>query len=221
MTSVGRKAWRMNTLLSAIFKFCTTNQLSKTSVNSIIAIQSKLIKENISNSVREAGIYSVQIDSTQDITSTDKCSVILRFVRENVEERLLAVVDSHSATGADLSNLLKEVLQKQNIDVSKYISDSRDGASNISGQYNGFTAFLEKESPGHIRTWCYALVLNLVLCDVTAINHTSISLFGLVQKVGVFFWELHLRMDTWKEQMSERHGHDIQSRLNLIGATRW
>ena len=25
----------------------------------------------------------------------------------------------------------------------------------------------------------------------------------------------------WKEQMSQRHGHDIQNRLNLIGATRW
>ena len=62
--------------------------ISKTTVNTIIAIISKLMKEEISNSVREAGIYSVQIDSTQDITSTDKCSVILRFVRENVEERL-------------------------------------------------------------------------------------------------------------------------------------
>ena len=77
------------------------------------------MKEEIANSVREAGIYSVQIDSTQDTTSTDKCSVIPRFVRENVEERLFAAVDSHSATGADLCNLLKKVLQKQNIDVSK------------------------------------------------------------------------------------------------------
>ena len=92
------------------------------------------MKEKISNSVKEAGIYSVHIDSTQDITSTDKCSVILRFVKENIKERLLAVVDSHSATGADLCNLLKEVLQKQNIDVSKCISDSTDGASNMSGQ---------------------------------------------------------------------------------------
>ena len=89
------------------------------------------------------------------------------------------------------------------------------------GHYNGFTAFLEKESPGHIHTWCYAHVLNLVLCDVTTTNHASISLFGLVQKVGVFFRESYLRMDMWKEQMSQRHGHDIQSRLNLIGATRW
>ena len=68
--------------------------------------------KEISNSVREEGIYSVQIDSTQYITSTEKCSFILRFFGENVEERLLAVVDSHSETGAALCNLLKNVLQK-------------------------------------------------------------------------------------------------------------
>ena len=36
--------------------------ISKATVNSIIAILSKLMKEEISNSVREAGIHSVQID---------------------------------------------------------------------------------------------------------------------------------------------------------------
>ena len=60
--------------------------ISKTTVNSIIAIISKLMKEEVSNSVRKAGIYLVQIDSTQDIISTDKYSVIVRFVRENVEK---------------------------------------------------------------------------------------------------------------------------------------
>ena len=35
--------------------------ISKTTVNSIIAIISKLMKEEISDSVRETGIYSVQI----------------------------------------------------------------------------------------------------------------------------------------------------------------
>ena len=53
--------------------------ISKTAVNSITAIISSIMKEEISNSVREAGIYSVQINSTQDVTSTNKCSVILRF----------------------------------------------------------------------------------------------------------------------------------------------
>ena len=105
--------------------------ISKTTVNFIIAIFSKLMKEEISNSITEARIYSVQIYLIQDITSTDQCSVILCFVRENVEKRLLAVVDSHSATRADLCDLLKEVLQKQSIDVSKCISDITDGASNM------------------------------------------------------------------------------------------
>ena len=54
----------------------------------------------------------------------------------------------------------------------------------MSGQYNGFTAFLEKESLGHIHTWCYAHVLNLVLYDVTTTNHAFISLFELVQNAG-------------------------------------
>ena len=112
------------------------------------------------------------------MTSTNKCLVILHFVRENVKERVLAVVDSHSATGADLCNLLKEVLHRQSIDDSECISDSTNEAPNMSGQYNGFTAFLEKESPGQIHTWCYAHVLNLVLCDVTTTNHASISLFN-------------------------------------------
>ena len=38
--------------------------ISKATVNFIIAIIFKLMKEEISNSVREVGIYSVQMDST-------------------------------------------------------------------------------------------------------------------------------------------------------------
>ena len=48
---------------------------------------------------------------------------------------------------------MKGVLANQNIDASKYISDSKDGASNMAGQYKGFTVFLEKESPGHIHMY--------------------------------------------------------------------
>ena len=70
----------------------------------------------------------------------ENAAIAYSFFRENIKERLLAVVDSHSATGADLCNLLKEVLQKQNIDVFKCISNSTDRASNMLGQYNEFTA---------------------------------------------------------------------------------
>ena len=88
----------------------------------------------------------------------------------------------------------------------------------MSGQYNRFTAFLQL-----LVTFTHGAMptFSTWFSDVTTTNHASISLFILVQKVGVFFRESYLRMDMWKEQMSQRHGHDIQSRLNLIGATRW
>ena len=126
--------------------------ISKTTVNSIIKIISNLIKKNILNSAREADSYSVQIDSTQNITSTDKCLVILHFLRWSIEEKLLAAVDSYFATGADLFGMVKGVLANQNIHVSKCIFDNTDGVSNISGQYKRFIAFLEKESLGHMLT---------------------------------------------------------------------
>ena len=40
------------------------------------------------------------------------------------------------------------------------------------GNTKGFIAFLEKDSLGHIHTWCYAHVVNLVHCDATTTNHT-------------------------------------------------
>ncbi|KAI6659694.1 hypothetical protein LOD99_14619 [Oopsacas minuta] len=46
--------------------------------------------------VKKPGIDSIQIDATQDITTTDQCSVIIRYVTDQVHERLLAFVASYS-----------------------------------------------------------------------------------------------------------------------------
>lgn len=52
--------------------------LSKTTANHIIEAIRDLIKQDISNEVREAGAYSIQFDTTQDVTVTDQCSIIIR-----------------------------------------------------------------------------------------------------------------------------------------------
>ncbi|XP_065672044.1 uncharacterized protein LOC136089879 [Hydra vulgaris] len=91
----------------------------------------------------------------------------------------------------------------------------------MAGAYNGFTIFLEKASPGHTHTWCYAHVLNLVVCDATSSNEASMTLFGILQKAAMFFRESYLRMDLWTDHMKEKNGQNIHKRLNVIGATRW
>lgn len=92
--------------------------LSKDTLNKVITIISQLIKETVADEVRAAGMFSVQIDTTQDITSNDQCSVILRYVTDAIHERLVAVVDCKASTGQYFVELLKKILQKLNLDIT-------------------------------------------------------------------------------------------------------
>lgn len=65
--------------------------LSKTTVNYVLAAVVSLIRKDIVRRVKEAGVYSIQIDTTQDISVEDQCSIVLRYVHEQVEESLIAV----------------------------------------------------------------------------------------------------------------------------------
>ncbi|CAG9763851.1 unnamed protein product [Ceutorhynchus assimilis] len=57
--------------------------LSKSTVNNIIAAISSLIMQKIAIEVKNAKIYSIQIDTTQDINVVDQCSIIIRYVKSN------------------------------------------------------------------------------------------------------------------------------------------
>jgi len=55
--------------------------LSKTNADYIIESIGILMKKSISESIREANFYAVQIDSTQDVNVRDQEAVIIRFVK--------------------------------------------------------------------------------------------------------------------------------------------
>lgn len=84
-------------------------------------------------------IFSVQIDTTQDITSQEQCSVILRYVTHAIQERLLAVVKCEASTGQYFVQMLTDVMERFNLDISNCVSNATDGASNMQGQYRGFS----------------------------------------------------------------------------------
>lgn len=81
--------------------------LSKDIVGKVVHVLSQVIKNSVANEVRKAGMFSVQIDTTQDITSTDQCAIIVRYVTDAVHERLVGVIKCEKATGKDLLELLK------------------------------------------------------------------------------------------------------------------
>jgi len=188
--------------------------LSKTTVNYIVEEISKQIKLRIAQDVKNADIFSVQIDTTQDINVHDQLCVILRYVTDKANERMITMEKSKSSTGKSLADLISNILEKNGIDIKRCIGSSTDGAANMRGQYNGFTAWLTKISPEQNHVWCYAHILNLVMSDTSAICHDAVNLFGIMNSCATFVKESYMRMGIWEEKSKSKF-------INNIGETRW
>ncbi|KAL4135492.1 hypothetical protein QTP88_007098 [Uroleucon formosanum] len=191
--------------------------LSKTTVDYIIAAISRLIKKYICHEVENAKMYAVMLDTTQDITSSDQCSVVLRYVDDNgIHESLIAVVNCSDSTGKGMHSLLQNVLLLNNLNITNCIANTTDGAANMQGEYNGFSTWLNESSPYQVHVWCYSHVLNLVLLDASKLPLAAASLFDLCNSLAVFFKDSHKRMRVWTERC-----HSLNQRLQSIGETRW
>ncbi len=124
------------------------------------------------------------------------------------------VTDCESSTGQYFVELVKQTLEKMDIDIKKCIGNATDGAANMQGQYKGFSALLTGASPNQVHIWCYSHVLNLVLADTIGVVVASESLFSLLNDIAVFICDSYKRMKLWEENKRHRQ-------LGVIGETRW
>ena len=126
--------------------------LSKNIVENVIRVISNLMKRKIVDEIKDAEIFSVQIDSTQDVTVTDQFSIVIRYVDSHgiVRERLVSMVKNKSSTGQAIFELLKKCLEDLGVHLIKCIGSSTDGAANMRGAYNGFNHWLSTVSAKQI-----------------------------------------------------------------------
>lgn len=117
----------------------TVTLISKTTVNYIIEIIRKLIKDDISREIRNAGMFSIQLDTTQDVSVSDQCIIIVRYVTDKVHERMISLVKCTSSTGQSMFEMLRDELQMLNIDIGLCVGNSTDGAANMQAEYKCFS----------------------------------------------------------------------------------
>jgi len=86
---------------------------------------------------------------------------------KGIHENLLAVITVQQSTGKSFSDMLQGVLAENGIDIMKCVGNATDGAVNMQGKCNGFSAWLEKSTPNQVLVWCYAHILDLVILDLT------------------------------------------------------
>lgn len=196
--------------------------LSHYSISNVISTISSIIKQTISSQISKAQMFSVLIDTTQDITVMDQCSIVLRYVNNGtINEKLIAVKCCFDSTGKGMMELLQSALEEVKVDPEKCIGNATDGAANMQGVYNGFTAWLSKVAPKQIHVWCFSHVLNLVITDATKNPVLVANFFSLINACSVFFKESYQRMNIWRDISENEHENIRHKRLQSISDTRW
>lgn len=113
--------------------------ISKTTVNLIIDAISILMKKSISCEVQEAEMFSVQLDTTQDVSIQDQCSIVLRYVNsKGVNEKLISIVTMKELTGKSFNEMLQDVLNKNRLDVKNVLEMLLMGRPICKGDLMGF-----------------------------------------------------------------------------------
>ncbi|XP_065651255.1 uncharacterized protein LOC136079445 [Hydra vulgaris] len=119
--------------------------LYKNAVNKVILAILELIRRKIKGELGDKQ-FSIQVNSTQDIGSTDQAAVCIRYVfKSEVKERLFAVLEVKNSSGKGMYELLKKYFDDHSINFKNIVGKSFDGAANMRGDFNGLHAYIKKK----------------------------------------------------------------------------
>jgi len=187
------------------------------------------VAENISNKIQleilAAKLFSISIDSTFDSSRKEQISFIVRYANDNsgtVYERLIALKESDKTTGKVLFKTFEDVMIREGFEwKTNLIGQSYDGASNMSGEYNGLQAHIKEKNNHATFIWCHAHRLNLVVVAATSKGIDTLNLFGNLESLYSFLWCTKKRVSIFRQKQSELYkGEQIHS-MKRVATTRW
>lgn len=198
--------------------------ISKTTINKIIHEIGVQMKTKNVNEINSVDFYSIMVDSTQDITAYEQCSIFVRYVNrttQKIEERLIGVLRLMDTSGEGYFHAIVEYLQKLGIDPLKMVGCSFDGASNMRSDDIGLQGRLKQIIPNLVFTWCYCHKLNLCVCTSISCILSAKNVFGLLQTTHTFCSESYKRTLEWEKSTDRLKGREKLIRFEHLGKTRW
>ncbi|KAI0488666.1 hypothetical protein KFK09_028505 [Dendrobium nobile] len=150
--------------------------------------------------------FSLLVDEARDISSKEQMAIVVRFVNKKgmVVERFLGIIHVAETTARTLKKSIEELLSTYGLSISKLRGQGYDGASNMSGEFNGLKAlFLNENNAAHY-IHCFSHQLQLALVYV-AKNHVQIALlFSVISNMMNIVGVSCKRRDQLRDKQRER-----------------
>ncbi|CAN1144692.1 Zinc finger MYM-type protein 1 [Linum perenne] len=194
----------------------------------LLSIMANKVRCQIREEVGDA-YFAILVDEARDESGREQMAIILRYVNSNgiLTERFFAIKSVADTSAATLKQVISDALSEYNLQVEKLRGQGYDGASNMSGQFNGLKALFLQDCPYAYFVHCFAHRLQLTL--VAAAKHCRpmdnvINLVKSSPKRTTELIEAHQRdidvMLTNGELETGRGANQMTS-LHRAGTTRW
>lgn len=196
--------------------------LSPVIQNEIIGICGAIIQNKIVKKIKSAKFFSVLADETTDIAGIEQFSLCLRFFdceSFKVQETFLKFVPVTDLTGRNLANVLLRELEELKIDCNYMVGQGYDGASAMSGVFNGVQAHVREKCKCALYVHCASHSLNLAISDACSVPQVR-NCMGTIAKICNFF-KSPKRQNILKEKIEKSNNETKKQKLKQLCATRW
>ncbi|CAN1823706.1 Zinc finger MYM-type protein 1 [Linum perenne] len=194
----------------------------------LLSIMANQVRCKIREEVGDA-YFSILVDEARDESGREQMAIILRYVTSNgiLTERFFAIKSVVNTYAATLKQVISDALSEYNLQVEKLRGQGYDGASNMSGQFNGLRALFLQDCPYAYFVHCFAHRLQLTL--VAAAKHCRpiynvINLVKSSPKRTTELIEAHQRdLDFMlaNGELESGRGANQMTSLQRAGTTRW
>ncbi|CAF1148768.1 unnamed protein product [Rotaria sordida] len=172
-------------------------------------------------------LYSIIVDGTTDSANIEQLCFLIRYVDQHsleIREDFLAFIPTTSSTGEAIAEHILSCLKKFGLPLTNCIGQAYDGASCMSGIFNGCQAIIKRFCPDAEYMHCSSHALNLALIDSSS-SHFIRNMYGIVKSIITFFNDSPKRSNALKYEI-ERPDNDYlvlskKKRLLSLCETRW
>lgn len=201
-----------------------TTFFSNSFINStLFTVREYLVKSIVDEIHRNGGCFGLLMDGTQDISSKEQISVVVRYINDSndVVEHTISIFNAKDTSGKAIYASMRLVLTENGLTLSKVIGCSFDGAWNMRSEVCGVNSYLHEDNVNCIYTWCLSHRFNLAVKDATNGSEQVKSILKIAEDSAKLFRSSHIKMDVWIEVAATTPNFNSLKRLKLIGTTRW
>ena len=118
-------------------------------------------------SCQHADYFTIMVDECVDMSNKEQLALCFRHVDAefDVHENFMGLYHCPDITANTLVQVIKDVLLRFNLDISRCRGQCYDGGSNMAGSRNGVKAQILKEEPRAMFTHYYGHALSLSVGD--------------------------------------------------------